>query len=401
MVERSPRSGRDDDDRGRERPPAIRLDDLADPCYPGGVTADARRPGGVRRDTRLTRTPCWQAATERTGLDDFGDRRFVSGSTCCALACATRPGCPTSASAWSSNSSWATWSTGCGSRTSSRRIPRSTTSRSSGPIIICGLPRTGTTHLHNLIAADPAIRSLPYWESLEPFPGTPARTSRPAGTAVRAGLQIVDTAMPDFKRMHEMTVDHAHEEIQFLAIDFSAMLFETTRLLPTSRRTTRPTTRRRRTPICKRILQALQWLRGGTRWVLKSPQHLEQFPALSSTFPDATFVVTHRDPVAVIQSMATMISYSSRMMTLTDPTRRRSAATGSTAPTICSTDACATATCCPPTSPSTCGSRTSWPTKPGTVAAIYELAGQPLRRAGACARWRSSASSIRAAGTAA
>ena len=38
------------------------------------------------------------------------------------------------------------------------------------PIIICGLPRSGTTHLHNLIAADPAIRSLPYWESLEPFP---------------------------------------------------------------------------------------------------------------------------------------------------------------------------------------------------------------------------------------
>ncbi len=38
------------------------------------------------------------------------------------------------------------------------------------PIIICGLPRTGTTHLHNLMAADPALRSLPYWESLEPIP---------------------------------------------------------------------------------------------------------------------------------------------------------------------------------------------------------------------------------------
>ena len=38
------------------------------------------------------------------------------------------------------------------------------------PIVICGLPRTGTTHLHNLMAADPALRSLPYWESLEPIP---------------------------------------------------------------------------------------------------------------------------------------------------------------------------------------------------------------------------------------
>ena len=47
-------------------------------------------------------------------------------------------------------------------------IPRSTTSQIERPIIICGLPRTGTTHLHNLISADPALRSLPYWESLEP-----------------------------------------------------------------------------------------------------------------------------------------------------------------------------------------------------------------------------------------
>ena len=66
----------------------------------------------------------------------------------------------------------------------------------------------------------------------------------------------------------------------------------------------------------------MQWLRGGPRWVLKSPQHLEQFPALYETFPDATFVVTHRDPVEVIQSMATMISYSSRMMSdRPDPTK--------------------------------------------------------------------------------
>jgi hypothetical protein len=63
----------------------------------------------------------------------------------------------------------------------------------------------------------------------------------------------------------------------------------------------------------KKVLQVLTWLRGGERWVLKSPQHLEQFPALAATFPDATFVVTHRDPVAVTVSTATMISYSARM----------------------------------------------------------------------------------------
>ena len=57
----------------------------------------------------------------------------------------------------------------------------------------------------------------------------------------------------------------------------------------------------------------LQWLRGGTRWVLKSPQHLEQFGPLRDTFPDATFVVTHRDPVSVTVSMVTMLAYSARL----------------------------------------------------------------------------------------
>ena len=63
----------------------------------------------------------------------------------------------------------------------------------------------------------------------------------------------------------------------------------------------------------RRILKVMQWERGGERWVLKSPQHLEQFPALYDTFPDATFVVTHRDPVSVTASMITMLAYSARM----------------------------------------------------------------------------------------
>jgi hypothetical protein len=63
----------------------------------------------------------------------------------------------------------------------------------------------------------------------------------------------------------------------------------------------------------KTVLQAMQWQRGGDRWVLKSPQHLEQFGPLAATFPDATFVVTHRDPVAVTTSLVTMMSYSSRL----------------------------------------------------------------------------------------
>jgi hypothetical protein len=126
-------------------------------------------------------------------------------------------------------------------------------------------------------------------------------------------LGFLDTAMPYFNRMHEMTVEHTHEEIQLLAIDFSTMLFETAAPMPSWRDYYLSHDQRSCYAYARKILQVLQWLRGGTRWVLKTPQHLEQFPALLATFPDATFVVTHRDPVSVTASMVTMLAYTARL----------------------------------------------------------------------------------------
>jgi len=104
-----------------------------------------------------------------------------------------------------------------------------------------------------------------------------------------------------------------HEEIQLLGIDFSTMLFETMAPMPVWRDYYLSHDQRPHYAYLAKVLKVLQWLRGGNRWVLKSPQHLEQFPALADTFPDATFVVTHRDPVSVTASMATMLAYSARM----------------------------------------------------------------------------------------
>jgi len=185
------------------------------------------------------------------------------------------------------------------------------------PIVIAGLPRTGTSHLHNLMASGPALRSLPYWESLEPV--LPAREETgplggpddPRRARTQAGLDFLDAALPHFKRMHEMTVDHVHEEIQLLAIDFSTMLFETMAPMPSWRDHYLTADQTPHYAYLKRVLQALQWQRGGERWLLKSPQHIEQFGPLVEVFPDATFVVTHRDPVAVTLSVGTMLAYSS------------------------------------------------------------------------------------------
>jgi hypothetical protein len=167
------------------------------------------------------------------------------------------------------------------------------------------------------MSSDPALRSLPYWESMEPVLAERERPAAgdpdPRWERTEMALSFLDVAMPEFKRMHEMTVDHVHEEIQLLAIDFSSMLFETIAPMPSWRDDYLARDQSPSYAYLKKILQALQWLRGGTRWVLKSPQHLEQFPALRDTFPDATFVVTHRDPVSVTASMLTMLAYSLRL----------------------------------------------------------------------------------------
>jgi hypothetical protein len=183
------------------------------------------------------------------------------------------------------------------------------------PVVIAGLPRTGTTHLHNLLAAAPTFRTLPYWESFEPFP-LPAEAGiepDPRVARMDMAVQVMDIVMPHFALMHEMTTEHVHEEIQLLANDFSTMFLETLAHVP---RWTDYYLAHDQTSTYEYLaiqLKALQFLRGGNRWLLKSPQHLEQLPVLDKVFPGVAVVCTHRDPVPVAISMVAMLTYSARM----------------------------------------------------------------------------------------
>jgi Sulfotransferase family len=183
------------------------------------------------------------------------------------------------------------------------------------PIVIAGLPRTGTTHLHNLLAAPATFRTMPYWESNEPFP-LPAEAGiepDPRRTRMDVAVSVIDIVMPHFRLMHEMTADHVHEEIQLLANDFSTMFFETLAHVPRWRDYYMAHDQTPHYEHLRTQLKAMQFLRGGRRWLLKSPQHLEQLPVLNQVFPDVFVIFTHRDPVPVALSMLAMITYSARM----------------------------------------------------------------------------------------
>jgi Sulfotransferase family len=299
------------------RPAPVRIDDLADPRFSPETAEILNTMAAMAEGVRLEPDSLMEAAVAKTGLSDFGDDCFREPLDVLCTAFRTEAGL--SGAGVVSNHALLVQLLANRLLVQDllRRYPEIHKVRIEAPIIVCGLPRTGTTHLHNLMAADPALRSLPYWESLEPVlpeseqPGPGEPDPRVARTEV--ALDFINSAMPYFKRMHEMTVDHVHEEIQLLAIDFSTMLFETTSAMPTWRDYYLTHDQTPHYEYMLTVLKVLQWLRGGERWVLKSPQHIEQFPVLRATFPDATFVVTHRDPVSVTTSVATMITYTARL----------------------------------------------------------------------------------------
>jgi hypothetical protein len=168
----------------------------------------------------------------------------------------------------------------------------------------------------NLLAADARFRSLPLWESYEPVPNPkePAEVDGldPRWRRCNEAWRAMQAAAPFVAAMHPMEPDHVHEEIELQLPDFSTYNLEWVARAPRWRDHYLAHDQTPHYAYMKRVLQVLQWYRPRERWVLKSPQHLEQLGPLLATFPDAAVAVTHRDPVAVVQSTITMLCYGAR-----------------------------------------------------------------------------------------
>ena len=190
------------------------------------------------------------------------------------------------------------------------------------PVIVAGLPRSGTTHLVNLLAADERFHSLPLWESYEPvpLPGEPADVdgTDPRYRRCAEAWEGMKRVTPLIAAMHPMEPDHIHEELELMGPDFASYNFEWLSHSPKWRDHYYANDQRPHYEYMKTVLKLIQWRRRQQgdirqRWVLKCPQHIEQLPVLNSVFPDATVIFTHRDPVAVIQSTVTMQAYTQRI----------------------------------------------------------------------------------------
>jgi len=187
------------------------------------------------------------------------------------------------------------------------------------PVFVTGLPRSGTTHLLNLIAADSRFQSMPYWQVLRPVPRLPeeaigADGVDPRYTAAEAVWEAMQRMNPYLSAFHVMDPDHISEDGELQMQDFSSYVWEFSLWASALRDYYLAHDQTPHYEYQKVMMQILQWQRGTRlRWITKAPQHLEQLVPIMNVFPDALVVFTHRDPVASLQSIATSTAYASRL----------------------------------------------------------------------------------------
>ncbi len=185
------------------------------------------------------------------------------------------------------------------------------------PVIVVGLPRSGTTHLVNLLARDRRFRAMPWWEVAEPIPvlgdGPGPDGVDPRYLRCLADHEATQQVSPLTALMHDRPPEGIEEECELMDLDLCTYTLEWMARVPGWRdHYLDDLDQRAHYAFLRRELQVLSYLRGPNRWVLKCPQHLEQLGPLVDTFPDATIAFTLRDPVAVLQSAITMLAYGDR-----------------------------------------------------------------------------------------
>ena len=168
------------------------------------------------------------------------------------------------------------------------------------PIVITGLPRSGTSFLHSILARHASLLAPSTWEVIDPLPDN-AEVSR---ARVSRELRFFGRLVPDLAKLHPLSADAPQECSEILGHAFRSLRFETTFSVPTYRDWLASDGLAVAYRFHKRFLQHRQGERRGARWVLKSPDHVFCLADLRAVYPDAVLVFVHRDPARVLASVA-------------------------------------------------------------------------------------------------
>jgi hypothetical protein len=175
------------------------------------------------------------------------------------------------------------------------------------PVFIVGLPRSGTTLLHMLLAADPDHRAPLCWEVMWPSPPGKNHEEERIQRATKS-LASLRWLAPTFDHVHATGPELPQECVSLMSPSFLSDQFDTMYNVPSYRAWFLQQDLRPAYEFHRRFLQHLQQRKKARRWVLKAPTHLFALPALLSIYPDARFVQTHREPIEAIASVSSLIT---------------------------------------------------------------------------------------------
>jgi len=178
-------------------------------------------------------------------------------------------------------------------------------------VFVFGVPRTGTTLLSNLLAADPGRRSPLTWEIDDPVPPPKASMLRTDPRAL-ARLEMerkMLAARPEMGKYYRNSAIYPNECMFFIMHDFKALIWESRGRLPQYREWLFQADLTSTYQYHKRFLQLLQAEAPGV-WNLKMPSHACWIPTLLKVYPDARLIWTHRDPYTATGSFCSLISLS-------------------------------------------------------------------------------------------
>jgi hypothetical protein len=177
---------------------------------------------------------------------------------------------------------------------------------------ICGLPRTGSTLLHRLLAASPRLTSTLSWETSYPipFPGEgPDAAERKRRAKER--MELFLRLSPDFGDIHTVVWDGPEEDVILVDRSFVSMSFDSFYWVPSYGDWLRAADQGPAYDELRQWLQVLQWQdpsRADRRWILKSPHHLTAVDTVLDTFDGCSIVMTHRSPTRAVPSYASMVA---------------------------------------------------------------------------------------------
>jgi hypothetical protein len=180
-----------------------------------------------------------------------------------------------------------------------------------GPVFVIGLPRTGTTALSQLVAADPQFRSLRMWESGSPVPPPESATEHtdPRIAMTEAGLALMNEAFPLMQTMYHSETTTATECQDLMGMSFRTVHFDGSARIPSYMSWVENCDMTDTYRYHQRVLQLLQWRCPPRLWHLKTPVHMFALDALVEVYPNAKFLWSHRDPASVMGSVCSLIHY--------------------------------------------------------------------------------------------